>query len=105
MLASLFDPVARIRSSSQFCHIPGSRCAQPGYGFTIVCGQVARIRRLRRNPGIMKNLSQLLRFCILAAVQRQRDRQRLSQTQGGHLRAETINLRLAHDKADVAEGR
>ena len=38
---------------------PGSRCAQPGYGFTVVCGQVARIRRLRRHPGSMKNLSQL----------------------------------------------
>ncbi|RWT46391.1 hypothetical protein DN619_08390 [Klebsiella michiganensis] len=30
---------------------PGPRCACPGYGATAVCGPVARVRRLRRNPG------------------------------------------------------
>ncbi|MGY0246241.1 hypothetical protein ACVFYI_01465 [Klebsiella michiganensis] len=32
--------------------LPGSRCAYPGYGSTAVCGPVARVRRLRRNPGM-----------------------------------------------------
>ncbi|HGV3507817.1 TPA: hypothetical protein ACNGZA_003448 [Klebsiella michiganensis] len=31
------------------------RCAYPGYGFTVVCGPVARVRRLRRNPGMRRN--------------------------------------------------
>ncbi|MDU4564749.1 MAG: hypothetical protein E6Y57_28370, partial [Klebsiella oxytoca] len=32
--------------------IPGSRLTPyPGYGFTAVCDPVARISRLRRNPG------------------------------------------------------
>ncbi|EOW2736828.1 hypothetical protein ACOV22_003944 [Klebsiella michiganensis] len=42
----------------------GSRCAYPGYGFIIVCGPVARVRRLRRNPGIRRD------ECIGAASSR-----------------------------------
>ncbi|WP_213220867.1 hypothetical protein, partial [Klebsiella michiganensis] len=44
--------------------LPGSRCAYPGYGFTVVCGPVARVRRLRRNPGIRRD------ECIGAASSR-----------------------------------
>ncbi|EKP1134149.1 hypothetical protein NGC52_13245 [Klebsiella michiganensis] len=44
--------------------LPGSRCAYPGYGFIIVCGPVARVRRLRRNPGIRRD------ECIGAASSR-----------------------------------
>ncbi|EPG4208767.1 hypothetical protein I4W82_01715 [Klebsiella michiganensis] len=32
--------------------LPRLRCAYPGYGSTAVCGPVARVRRLRRNPGM-----------------------------------------------------
>ncbi|MDS7839097.1 hypothetical protein PTQ46_02560 [Klebsiella michiganensis] len=35
--------------------LPGSRCAYPGYGSTAVCGPVARVRRLRRNPGMRRD--------------------------------------------------
>ncbi|EMH9204672.1 TPA: hypothetical protein ACTYTR_000233 [Klebsiella michiganensis] len=35
--------------------LPGSRCAYPGYGSTAVCGPVARVRRLRRNPGMCRD--------------------------------------------------
>ncbi|MBG2629622.1 hypothetical protein I4552_01260 [Klebsiella michiganensis] len=32
--------------------LPGLRCAYPGYESTAVCGPVARVRRLHRNPGM-----------------------------------------------------
>ncbi|MGY0252222.1 hypothetical protein ACVFYI_32570, partial [Klebsiella michiganensis] len=32
--------------------LPGLRCAYPGQESTAVCGPVARVRRLRRNPGM-----------------------------------------------------
>ncbi|WP_224399418.1 hypothetical protein, partial [Klebsiella michiganensis] len=35
--------------------LPGLRCAYPGYGSTAVCGPVARVRRLRRNPGMRRD--------------------------------------------------
>ncbi|UTX59879.1 hypothetical protein MJ905_21780 [Klebsiella michiganensis] len=35
--------------------LPGSRCAYPGYESTAVCGPVARVRRLRRNPGMRRD--------------------------------------------------
>ncbi|MDH0949942.1 hypothetical protein [Klebsiella michiganensis] len=35
--------------------LPGLRCAYPGYGSTAVCGPVARVRRLRRNPGMCRD--------------------------------------------------
>ncbi|HDT5146380.1 TPA: hypothetical protein QHS21_002435 [Klebsiella michiganensis] len=35
--------------------LPGLRCAYPGYESTTVCGPVARVRRLRRNPGMRRD--------------------------------------------------
>ncbi|MBZ7618743.1 hypothetical protein FML26_18380 [Klebsiella michiganensis] len=38
--------------------LPRLRCAYPGYGSTAVCGPVgpvARVRRLRRNPGMRRD--------------------------------------------------
>ncbi|MDU4139249.1 MAG: hypothetical protein E7H78_25830 [Klebsiella michiganensis] len=35
--------------------LPGSRCAYPGYESTAFCGPVARVRRLRRNPGMRRD--------------------------------------------------
>ncbi|HED3412515.1 hypothetical protein [Klebsiella michiganensis] len=35
--------------------LPGSRCAYPGYESTAVCRPVARVRRLRRNPGMRRD--------------------------------------------------
>ncbi|EMJ3741237.1 hypothetical protein WHX54_20030 [Klebsiella michiganensis] len=35
--------------------LPGLRCAYPGQESTAVCGPVARVRRLRRNPGMRRD--------------------------------------------------
>ncbi|WP_180819734.1 hypothetical protein [Klebsiella michiganensis] len=35
--------------------LPGLRCAYPGYESTAVCGPVARVKRLRHNPGMCRD--------------------------------------------------